>query len=283
MGPVTGRNALFSALICFLLPGVVCAAAIPHGNVELVADSQSIHPGGSFEAGLHFTLEKGWHIYWINPGDAGEPPRVKWNLPLGLSAGDIRWPVPQPLPAYTTMDFGYEGEVLLAVPMKVAAGLKPGTAELKADLKLIVCREVCIPGKAQLSLNLPVERRALSPNPASQALFASTQRRLAQPAPPFWHLAVSDDGDRFHLVAKTGTPVKQAFFFPLDANQIENAAPQTLNPSNHGFELTLKKSNQLVGAIPSLKGVLGMGEKGYIINVPVKPVRRTPHETHGTR
>jgi DsbC/DsbD-like thiol-disulfide interchange protein len=235
----------------------------------LVAGTQSIQPGARFDVGLHFALEKGWHIYWINPGDAGEPPRVKWNLPPELTAGEIQWPVPRPLPAYTTMDFGYEEDVLLIVPIKVATSAKPGSAALNADLRLIVCRDVCIPGKAQLSLNLPVERRAASANPASQALFAKTKAQLPQAVPSAWRLRATEEKDSLHLIARTGAPVKEAFFFPLDANEIENAAAQKLAPSSNGFDLMLKKSNQLLKPVSTLKGVLRTGGRGYMINIPV--------------
>src|ERR1043166_2385755 len=51
-----------------------------HSTVELVAPQKSLAPGRSFWVGLHFKLEKQWHIYWINPGDSGEPPKVDWRL-----------------------------------------------------------------------------------------------------------------------------------------------------------------------------------------------------------
>ena len=73
---------------------LLCAAAaqaegtpIPHGTLELIAQNQWIAAGHTLDLGLHFQLEKGWHIYWVNPGDSGEPPRVKWQLPTGLN----RW------------------------------------------------------------------------------------------------------------------------------------------------------------------------------------------------
>jgi len=68
------------------------AAAISHGKLELVSETSSIEPGHDFTVGLHFELERGWHIYWKNPGDSGEPPNVTWQLPAGIGAGEIEWP-----------------------------------------------------------------------------------------------------------------------------------------------------------------------------------------------
>src|SRR5882724_5980594 len=147
------------SLILFIACGAglwASPVAIPHGTVELVAEHNSIQPGRDFQVGLKFQLEKGWHIYWTNPGDAGQPPRVTWDLPAGMSAGAILWPYPKPLSAFSAVDFGYEDEVTLLVPMQANVSLKPATTNLNADLKLIVCQDVCIPGKAKLSLSLPV-------------------------------------------------------------------------------------------------------------------------------
>ena len=74
--------------------------------------------------GLHFELESGWHIYWINPGDSGEPPRVQWRLPAGFRAESIQWPAPQRIEDHSLVDYGYEGEALLMVPVESPADLE---------------------------------------------------------------------------------------------------------------------------------------------------------------
>src|ERR1700756_3752431 len=65
-------------------------APIPHGTLELIAEKQWIAAGHPFNLALRFELEKGWHVYWVNPGDSGEPPRVTWDLPAGIKAGGHR-------------------------------------------------------------------------------------------------------------------------------------------------------------------------------------------------
>src|SRR5713101_351754 len=96
-------------LVLILLPTArASAASIPHGTVDLVAENQWIAPGRQAYFGLNFHLEKVWHIYWVNPGDSGQPPRVVWHLPKGLSAGEIEWPAPRRLGTSTIVDFGYD-------------------------------------------------------------------------------------------------------------------------------------------------------------------------------
>ena len=244
---------------------------IPHGTLDLVADNQSIAPGHEFYLGLHFQLEKGWHIYWINPGDSGEPPRVKWQLPAGLTAGAIEWPTPRRLGTPTIVDFGYEDEVTLIVPMHADAKLaSQGPAQLGAEVKVLVCREICVPGKAQLSLTLPVKSQAPAPDARTSDLFAAARKSLPQPSPRNWKFAVGDAKDSFVLSANVGHQITQAVFFPLAESQIDNAAPQNLAPTAGGFRLTLRKSDQLLKPIERLKGVLVLSaDRAYSIDAPL--------------
>src|ERR1700730_10868013 len=149
-------------LVLISVPGVrASAASIPHGTVDLVAENQSIAPGRQNYFGLNFQLEKGWHIYWINPGDSGQPPRVQWHLPYGLSAGEIEWPAPRRLGTSAIVDFGYDGAVMLLVPVRASSALPANkTVRIVAELSVLVCREICVPGKTQISLSLPIESRA---------------------------------------------------------------------------------------------------------------------------
>ena len=245
-------------------------AAIPHGTVELMAEHSSIQPGHNFQVGLRFQLEKGWHIYWTNPGDAGQPPRVTWALPPGLSAGEILWPHPKALSAFSAVDFGYEDEALLLVPMQASASLKPTTVNLSADVTLIVCQDVCIPGKAKSSLSLPVVNQRPSVNAAAKPAFDAAREKLPQPTPASWEFQAADRKDSFYLNGVVGRPIKEAFFFPLEESQIENAAPQKAQPSKSGFGMVLKKSSQLMKPIQHLRGVLLLGNKAYVVNAPVK-------------
>src|SRR5271163_2377207 len=182
-------------------------ATIPHGTVDLVAQNQWIVAGRTLNLGLHFQLEKGWHIYWVNPGDSGEPPRVKWQLPAGVNADEIEWPTPRRLGTSSIVDFGYEDKVMLLVPLRAgagAAGLRPGesSAQISGEVKMLVCREMCIPGKVQVSLTLPVKSQPPAPDAQTAELFAAARKALPQRAPGSWRISVTDARDAFVLTAK---------------------------------------------------------------------------------
>ncbi len=245
--------------------------AIPHGTVELIPESPWITAGRTLNLGLHFQLEKGWHIYWVNPGDSGEPPRVKWQLPTGLTVGAMEWLASWRLGSPSIVDFGYEDAVTLLVPLHAAANLTAQQpAQLTAEVTVLVCRELCITGKVQLSLSIPIKSQPAAPDMQTQDLFNATRKLLPQPLPQNWKFRVAEANGSFVLTANFGRQVPQATFFPLAESQIDNAAPQNVQPTSVGFRLTLRKSEQLLKPLARLKGVLVLpNEQAYLIDVPL--------------
>src|ERR1700691_2142994 len=212
-----------------------------HLTVQLLGLHDSIQPGGSALVGLHFTLDKGWHVYWINAGDSGEPPTIKWTLPPGITAGAMQFPAPRRLPLGPLMDFGYEDEVLFPITLTADSSLKvPSTAPLSAHVDWLVFREVCIPGKTHLPLPLPVTAQKGPVEPARQALFDRFRARLPQPLPSSAKAVFGATPGGFAL-ALTGHPATNAEFFPLEQSQILNAAPQPVQAVDGGVQVSLKK------------------------------------------
>ena len=266
------RSVLFVCVLLSLLFAQTQAAPVsaPHLTVDLIADNAAVAPGHELQAGLKFNLEKGWHIYWINPGDSGEPPRVQWKLPEGFQAGSIEWPAPARLPISRLMNYGYEDQVLLMTSIQAPANLKAGgTAQLAATVKWIVCREVCIPGHGDVALTLPVSSEAPKPS-ADHDLFVKTKASLPLPAPRTWKQSALQRKDDFVLTIRTGKRIAGAVFFPLEEEQIENAAPQQIEPTTSGARIVLKKSEQFSKPISRLRGVAVLEGKAYEINAPVQ-------------
>ncbi len=247
------------------------AFAATHAKVSLVAEQNTLDPGHPVWIGVLFDLEKGWHIYWVNPGDSGEAPKFQWQLPAGFRTGEVRWPVPVRIGTGTLIDYGYEGKVLLPLPLDVPSTYKPGTpATLSADVKYLICREVCIPAKSQVKLAFPVAGTALGDTAARHSLFSATRGRWPQPLPSGWKVQATDGGKTFVLNVETGTRETQATFFPLDEDQIDNAAAQSVTPSATGARITLKKSDQLSKPIATLLGVVVLSsDRAFEISAPV--------------
>ena len=242
-----------------------------HAHVELLARQSAIAPATDLQVGVHFVLDPGWHIYWINPGDSGQPPSLQWHLPTGFTAGEIQWPRPNRMhPSKELTDYGYHDEVLLPVTLHAPPSLAAAPqVQIEADAKWLICREVCIPEHAQLRLTMPLASRA-SENQQSAPIFAASKKLLPQPLPRNWKVQAKSTPDEFLLTILTGTRIIKAEFFPLDPGLIDNPSPQKLQPLSTGMRMTLKKSDLLVKPIAVLRGVLVIpGRPSYQIEAPV--------------
>jgi len=249
-------------------------ATAPHLTVQLVVPPAEIYPGQTFTAGLYFKLEPGWHVYWVNAGDSGEPPRIRWTLPDGITADAMQFPAPKRLPLGPLMDFGYENEVLFPIPIHVSSTFKPPSESVTLGGKVdwLVCREVCIPGKTILD----VERKALSSPPSSptfvsadQQLVARLHRTLPQQLPASMQAKFMPTTTGFTLTVITGRRETDAQFFPFDQNQLANAAPQPVTALSNGFEITLKKDENLQQNPSQLHGLIVLADgNAFEVNAP---------------
>src|SRR5579863_6937203 len=112
-----------------------------HVRVELLVPGSALgRDGKPNEAGLFFRLEPGWHVYWKNAGDSGEPPKIKWTLPSGITASELEFPAPKRLPLGPLMDFGYEDEVVFPFSITASRSAAEGPADLHAKVDWLVCR-----------------------------------------------------------------------------------------------------------------------------------------------
>jgi thiol:disulfide interchange protein len=243
------------------------SADAAHLHVQLVAPEDEIYPDGNNQIGLYFKLEPGWHVYWKNAGDAGGPPRIRWTLPDGVSAGPLQFPAPKRLPLGPLMDFGYENEVLYPIKLEVAPTAKTGKAVLDANVDWLVCREVCIPGKAELKLTLQLSSdkpAVLSGSGEDAALMKRLASTLPQPLPANVKVAFQPTQDGFRLGVETGKRETSAQFFPADQDTLANAAPQKTTPTAKGVVVELKKDASLAAAPKQLNGVLELsGGRAY--------------------
>lgn len=246
--------------------------AAPHLSASLLVPPQQIYPGQSFTAGLEFQMQPGWHIYWINAGDSGEPPSIRWSLPKGISADPMLFPPPQRLPLGPLMDFGYQNQVVFPIPIHVAADFHPGSPQVRlaAHISWLVCAQVCIPGRGDLSLHRAALRAAPAisvTDPAAQALVSRYQALLPKPLPAGDAASFRSTPQGFILDVRTGSRVSSAKFFPLDQSVIANAAPQPSTPQPNGVQLRLAKDASLQSPPPHLNGLLELpGGMAYLIH-----------------
>ena len=259
------------ALLCALSSafGQSSASRPQHARLSLILDRTSLVQGAPNWVGVRFDLDPGWHIYWINPGDSGEPPKIVWQLPVGIQAGGLQFPAPQRIPDHSLMDYGYQGSVVLLSKLTVPAGIRSKQAEIVADVKYLVCREVCVPGKDHVVAKVPVGQ-SQNPSPGAPQIQAA-ESRLPQVLPKGFRVSARSTNDGFVLtLAGRGVSLgKITDFIPGDEQVIENNAKPAIDFGKDEAVIMLKKSEQLDHPVSRLRGLLIAGDRAYTIEVPV--------------
>lgn len=133
----------------------------------LVHAPDGVAPGKTLWLGLQIEHAAHWHTYWKNSGDSGLPTELQWTLPRGVKAGDIAWPTPRKFPLGDLANYGYDGTVLLPVPVTVGADFKDKELDVTLQANWLICRQECIPEGGQFRLKV----QANSTNSAHKALF----------------------------------------------------------------------------------------------------------------
>jgi thiol:disulfide interchange protein DsbD len=257
-------------LLFFSLSAVAAPIKTPQVEAELVAEHSALVPGGPITVALRLKAIPGWHTYWRNPGDSGEPTRIEWRLPRGFSAGEIEWPVPERIPVGPLMNFGYHGEVLLLARLVPPADLPAGRpVTLRAKANWLVCEVKCIQEEAELVLTLPVARSAGTDARWGKPI-AEARSRVPVAAPADWAFGArgEEGGASLSIAPPAGVELKQAFFLPFDEGKIEPAAPQALAREGDGYRLMLRAAAQPVGPFERVSGVL-ISDQNLVIDVPV--------------
>jgi thiol:disulfide interchange protein len=255
-------------------PARAAAVNTGHLTAELVADRVSVTPGGTVHVALRQAMQPGWHTYWRNPGDSGQPVTLDWTLPAGWRAGAINWPTPEQLRVGPLMDYGYTGKVLLPVAITAPADVRPGqSVMLKAHAAFLVCKDVCVPEDAWLSLRLPVTPAPGAADPIWSDPIAATLAAAPSPAGLTAAVTASATSLRLSVVgsAVKGADFKGAYFYPYDGSAIDQPSPQAIDRGPDGVSLSLTPGQAFKSGKPpaTLDGVLAFG--GRSVEVSARP------------
>jgi DsbC/DsbD-like thiol-disulfide interchange protein len=230
-------------------------ASAPHVSVEIITDTDRPR-AGTQGLGLRFTLEPGWHLYWVNPGDGGAPPEATWHTPAGMTATPFEWPLPERIDSNGLVNYGYRGTVLLPLRLAVAADIASAPAAIRADVRWLVCKDMCVSGRGTVELRWPLARADHAQVPAWAAAIAAARAKVPPKAPPAWTATAASTPDAFTLEIRSGRREEAATFFPREAGQIEDSAAQQITPIPDGVRIRLPRSAQLAKDPASLSGVV---------------------------
>ena len=154
----------------------------PQVRATLMAHAPGgLAPGETAWLGLELQHQPGWHTYWRNPGDSGLPTQLQWQLPQGLDTGELLWPVPHMIQVGPLVNHGFEGTVLLAVPLKIPKTFKADKVDIRLQADWLVCQQECIPQSGQFLLRLNTASSTAGDRSAFEALLAQQPTLIKPP------------------------------------------------------------------------------------------------------
>jgi len=245
----------------------------PRATVTLLSEADTVAPGQAIDIGLHFRFQPGWHIYWMNPGDAGQAPRIELFAPPGTTVSELHWPVPERHVDGPITTFVHQGEVLLPFTVTLPVPL-PDVTALTVNARWLVCKDICIPEEGVFRLTLPAGESTRS---AEALLFDAA--RNAVPGKADWKAAVSADAV-LTLSGPGADAIAEADFLSADWGQVEHGAAQTLTIVDGRAAIAFKPGAAFDPA-RALSGVLHVRDRNGVsralwVSTPGSATERVP-------
>ena len=239
-------------LLLFALVTVPGAAVAQRPNAiqpELVAETPAV-PGKDVELAILMRTTPGWHGYWLNPGDAGLPMQVDWQLPAGTSLGSLRYPVPTRLTVAGIMNYVYERDYAVLTRLKVPAGAS-GTIPIRAKASWLACTDkICVPEQGEFALDLPVGNGG-----RRDARFDEWRRVLPRPLATPARFEVGAKAIRLSIPLPASVEVRAPYVFPAEDGSVDYAAQQHFRRKGDAIIAELPRRS---GTPATLSGVLSL-------------------------
>ena len=260
---------LFLTLLTWLMAMPALASQsvpVDTGKVtaSLVSSHDSVAPGQEFYIALRTELDEHWHTYWRNPGDSGEPVQMDWELPDGVTVGDINWPLPRTITTGPIVNYGFEGTPLFPVKFTISKDAKLGSViTVRSNFYYLVCKDVCIPEQGSASLPIAVGE------PIEDALW-KTEIDTALAATPKGGsikggIRKMDDGLDISFTDLPEGDFSKAYFFPYEQGVLGHSEAQLINRGSDGLRLTTKADYLWDEATPeTFDGILTYEQGGEL-------------------
>ncbi|MCB9987894.1 MAG: thioredoxin family protein [Rhodospirillales bacterium] len=186
------RTFILTAALLFLSFSPAQAQEVErYSQILLTPQKTKIEAGETIYVAIEQKIAPEWHTYWSNPGDSGEPMRVRWELPPGFVAGKMLWPTPGKVPYDVLVNYGYHDNAVILQEIKAPPDFSGEPVTLGATIDILVCNDICIPesGHYELTLNDRDEE--------NESFIAAAFDSI--PAVFEWPVTMTEDGEDFVL------------------------------------------------------------------------------------
>ena len=242
-------------LAIFFAAGVAHAQLpAPEQNVRASIETETRRPapGDTVTVAIVMEPKPGWHDYWVNPGDAGTPLELEWQLPTGVAASPIRAPVPETLIVSGFMNHIYKAKHAFLVDLKMPESARAGQVlDIKVNARWSACSDlVCVPESATLSVPMTVGAGTISKS--DRARFDVW--RSALPVPLDRTALYVINGKRIDIAIPypRSADAGRVWFFAQSENVLRYAAPQTARRTGDWLIVSTEVKERYVGEISGL-------------------------------
>lgn len=243
----------------------------PNTHVQLVANSEGIQPGQTLKLGLHFQLPKGWHTYWLNPGDSGQALQVQWSSSPLLRIAPLEYPYPDWIQGKSLVSFGYHDQVTFLtqafLPPESPAGRN---LVIRAQVKWLVCEEICIPQQEELQLKLPIVNQPPLSNLQGAEIIAEAEKKIPKSLVGSTFKS-NPHQKRIRLeIPLSKLPkdfsIQGAKFFPMEKGVLNYSGREKPQISDQVLSLEFPTAPEFKSPLKKLPGVLVLGNQAFQLN-----------------
>ncbi len=247
-------------LTLFIACSQVIAQPAPHVRGELVSSVSQVAAGATFRVIFAQDIDPDWHTYWINPGDSGAAPSIRWDVPEGVTVGEFAYPYPERIAYGPLMNFGYHDEVRLPFDVSLPSDFDGTELALNGSGQVLVCADICIPQKVTLSLTVPVGPTQVDDSRISYFDEAERMIPTMLSVPSSFTATESEITLTVGLPSIEGDRITKVEYFPLAADVIDNPSEQLFQMTPDGLELTLVPGYGFEAEQADFSGVLVIHE-----------------------
>jgi len=236
----------------------------PYVTLDVFASQTAIAKGETINIAIRQNIFDGWHTYWVNAGDSGEPISITWDLPKGISMGEINHPTPKKISYDPLVNFGHYGNPIFTQTLSVSNDFQGNTITLNGDAFWLVCDDICIPEQQKISITLPIRNG----EKANEDIFNLADKK--SPEVKNWNSQFSIQNGEFSLTVDIPVELHNQFtdtqIFPFDWGMIQTTSDIMADISDNTVTFIGTAGDRNLSTVTDNRFVLKTTNNAYIID-----------------